>query len=148
VARFEAEVEKRGTGTVLRVPLDPAAEFGKVRAPVRAKINGFEFRTTLMRYGGVDYLGLNREVREGAGVEAGDRVEVELEPDTKPREVEIPADLAAALDPATRAVFDALSFTHRKEYTRWIEEAKREETRQRRVAQSVEMLRSGVKTPD
>jgi hypothetical protein len=65
--RFEADLERHGAGTVLRAPFDPVAEFGRVRAPVRVRINGFEFRTTLMRYGGVDYMGLNREVRDGAG---------------------------------------------------------------------------------
>jgi uncharacterized protein YdeI (YjbR/CyaY-like superfamily) len=67
---------------------------------------------------------------------------------TRPqRKVEVPHDLEAAVDPATLATFDSLSFTHRREYVGWIEEAKREETRARRVAKAVEMLRKGVKTP-
>jgi uncharacterized protein YdeI (YjbR/CyaY-like superfamily) len=63
------------------------------------------------------------------------------------RTVEVPRDLEEALDPATRATFDDLSFTHRREYVRWIEEAKGEDTRRRRVAKATEMLRTGVKTP-
>jgi uncharacterized protein YdeI (YjbR/CyaY-like superfamily) len=99
--------------------------------------------------GGRALLGLNREVREAAGVEAGQELSVEIEPDDEPRMVEVPSDLAAALDsdPAVRDTFDGLSHTHRKEYVRWVEKAKREETRTRRVEKSVEMLREGVKTP-
>ena len=90
-------------------------------------------------------LGLNRAVRQEAGVEAGDTVEVKLELDTAPREVEVPVALANALaeDSQARAAFARLAYTHRKEYARWIDEAKRDETRQRRVAQALEMLRQG-----
>jgi len=90
-------------------------------------------------------LGLNRAVRQEAGVEAGDTVDVRLELETAPREVEVPQALTNALaeDPAARAAFDRLSYTHRKEYARWIAEAKRDETRNRRVAQALEMLRQG-----
>jgi hypothetical protein len=147
--RFEADLERHGAGTVLRVPFDPVAEFGRVRAPVRARINGFEFRTTLMRYGGVDYVGLNREVRDGAGVEAGERVAVEIELDDEPRVVEVPEDLAQALrgERDARDAFERLSYTHRKEYVRWIEEAKRDETRRSRIERTISMLTAGVKTP-
>ena len=72
---------------------------------------------------------------------------IDLERDEEERTVELPDDLEAALDAATRAKFDSLSFTHRREYVRWVEEAKREQTRERRVAKAVEMLRNGVKTP-
>jgi uncharacterized protein YdeI (YjbR/CyaY-like superfamily) len=93
-----------------------------------------------------EYLvGLSREVRQGAGVEAGDEVEVTVELDVAPREVEVPAALAEALaaDPEAAALFDRMAFTHRKEYARWVAEAKKEETRQRRVQQAVEMIRAG-----
>jgi Bacteriocin-protection, YdeI or OmpD-Associated/Domain of unknown function (DUF1905) len=118
---------------------------GAKRFPVRATVNGHTWRTSVMRMGGEHLLGLNREVREAAGVEAGDAVEVALELDTAPREVEPPAILTEALagDPEAQAAFERLAYTHRKEYARWIEEAKREETRQRRVAQALEMLREG-----
>jgi uncharacterized protein YdeI (YjbR/CyaY-like superfamily) len=90
-------------------------------------------------------VGLSRAVREAAGVEAGDTTTLELELDTEPREVDVPAALTAALEeaPEARAAFEGMAFTHRKEYARWIEEAKREETRERRVEQAVEMLRQG-----
>jgi len=90
-------------------------------------------------------LGLNRSVREEAAVEAGDTVEVKLELDTAPREVKLPEALANALaeDSEARAAFDRLAYTHRKEYARWIDDAKRDETRERHVAQALEMLREG-----
>jgi uncharacterized protein YdeI (YjbR/CyaY-like superfamily) len=90
-------------------------------------------------------LGLNRAVRDEAGVDAGDTVDVELALDTAPRELELPAALTDALaaDGEARAGFDGLAFSHRKEFARWINEAKREETRERRVAQALQMLREG-----
>jgi hypothetical protein len=147
--RFEATLEQHGSGTVVFVPFDLKEAFGSRRPPVLATVNGYTFRTTLFTMGGRALLGLNREVREAAGVEAGQELSVEIEPDDEPRTVEVPSDLAAALDsdPAVRDTFDGLSYTHRKEYVRWVEEAKREETRTRRVEKSVEMLREGVKTP-
>jgi hypothetical protein len=118
---------------------------GAKRFPVRATINGYSFRTTVTRMRGEFLLGLNREVRESAGAEAGDTVEVAIELDTEPREVDVPEALATALadDAAARATFEALSFTHRKEYARWVAEAKRAETRDRRVAKALEELRMG-----
>jgi bacteriocin resistance YdeI/OmpD-like protein/uncharacterized protein DUF1905 len=147
--RFEATLERRGRGHVVALPFDAGKVFGQVRAPVRATIGGHTFRTTTMRYGGVDYIGLNREVREAAGVEPGTDLLVELEPDTQPREVAVPPELRRALagDAAARAAFDSLSYTHRKEYARWIGEAKRKDTRGRRLEKAVEMLRAGVRTP-
>ena len=117
---------------------------GPKRFPVRVTINGYPWRTTVTPMRGENLLGLNREVRTGAGVEAGDTVEVLIELDTEPREVEVPEPLAAALaqDPEAKQAFDAMSFTHRKEYARWIEEAKRAETRDRRVTQALERLRA------
>jgi Bacteriocin-protection, YdeI or OmpD-Associated/Domain of unknown function (DUF1905) len=118
---------------------------GAKRFPVVASINGHQWRTTVTRMKGEFLVGLNREVREGAGVQAGDTVRLSLALDTAPREVEVPEALAQALsaEPEARDAFEALAFTHRKEFARWIAEAKREETRDRRVAQAVEMIRAG-----
>jgi hypothetical protein len=149
--RFTATLERneRG-GTTAEIPFDVAAAFGSVRAPVLATINGFTFRTRTMRYGGVYLLGLNREAREGAGVDAGDTVTVALELDEAPREVDVPRELVRALEtePELRSFFDSLSYTHRREYARWIAEAKRDETRRRRLERALDLLRAGVKTPD
>jgi hypothetical protein len=147
MARFTATLEGRGAGALVEVPLDVRALFGQARPPVRATVNGHTFRSTVAVYGGKYYLGLNREVRAAAAVEIGDVLTIDLERDDEERTVELPDDLEAALDPTTRATFDGLSFTHRREYVRWVEEAKREQTRERRVAKAVEMLRDGVKTP-
>jgi hypothetical protein len=130
---------------VLDGELVAAVGEGAKRFPVVATVNGYTWRTTITRLRGEFLLGLNRAVREEAGVEAGDTVEVKLELDTAPREVTLPEALANALaeDSEARVAFDRLAYTHRKEYTRWIDEAKRDETRQRRVAQALEMLREG-----
>jgi hypothetical protein len=148
--QFEGTVEPRNRGFVVQLPFDPKKAFGRVRAPVVVTVNGRSFRTTTMRYGDVDLIGLNRDVRDAAGLSAGDRATFELAADTQPREVEVPEALAAALhdDAAARDAFAALSYTHRREYARWIAAAKREETRQGRVARAVELLRAGVRTPD
>jgi len=146
--RFEGVLVGRGEGALVEIPLDVPAVFGGKRVPVRGTINGYPFRTTIATYGGRYYLGFRREIREGAGIDIGDAVVILLERDDEPRTIEVPQDLAAALDTETHALFDGLSYTHRKEYVRWIEEAKRAETRQKRVAKAVELLRAGVKTPD
>jgi hypothetical protein len=146
-ARFATTLLPRGPAAaiVLDDELVAAVGEGPKRFPVVATVNGHTWRTSVARMGGEFLVGLNREVREAAGVQAGDRVEVELALDTAPREVEVPDALAAALDgdPEARAAFDRLAYTHRKEYARWVDEAKRDETRQRRVVQALQMLREG-----
>jgi hypothetical protein len=118
---------------------------GAKRFPVLATVDGYSWRTTVARMGGEFLVGLNRSVRDAARVEAGDTADVRLELDTAPREVEVPVALedALATDPSARSAFDALAYTHRKEYSRWIDEAKRDDTRERRVAQALQMLREG-----
>jgi hypothetical protein len=144
--RFEAVLTTtQGSGTFVVVPLDVPALFGGRRPPVRGTVNGFPFRSAIAPYGDAFYLGVNRELRAGAGAEAGETVVVELERDDEPREVEVPLDLGEALaaDASALATFDGLSYTHRKEYVVWIEDAKREETRRRRIEKAVVMLREG-----
>jgi uncharacterized protein YdeI (YjbR/CyaY-like superfamily) len=127
------------------VPFDAKDVFGEARPAVAGTLNGTPFRGRLSVYGGVTYLGLNKEVRQAAGLEVGDDVEVVLDRDEAPREVEIPPELLAAFerDSAAKAAFDKLAFTHRKEYARWIAEAKKEETRERRAAKALVMLKGG-----
>jgi hypothetical protein len=143
VPRFAARVSKNDSGGhMVVVPLDPRETFGKVRAPVRVTVNGYTFRTRLARYGGVDYMGFNREVREAAGIADGDLLEIELELDEEPRTVDVPDELAAALaaDTSARAAFEALAPSHRRELAKWIAEAKRADTKARRVVQALERL--------
>lgn len=149
--RFRGVVEDsgRGGGRWVVVPFDGKVAFGAARAPVRGTINGTPFRSRLAVYGGTTYLGLNRELRDAAGVDAGSAVTVVLEADDGPRDVQVPEALGRALrgDRIARVAFDALSFTHRREYAQWVAAAKREETRNRRVAKALELLRDGVTHP-
>lgn len=146
---MRTELVQRGPAAAIALDEEQVATVGEGarRFPVIATVNGFTWRTSVARMGGEYLVGLNREVRDGAGVKAGDPVAVRLELDTAPREVEVPQALERALaaDQEARAAFEGLAYTHRKEYARWIAEAKREETRERRLSTAVEMLRHGKK---
>ena len=145
--KFRALLQPRGPAAAVILDDAQVAAVGEgaKRFPVVATVNSYTWRTSVARMGGEFLLGLNKEVRQGAGVEAGDEVEVAVELDTAPREVEVPEALAAALaaDPQAKASFEGMAFTHRKEYARWVAEAKQQETRQRRVQQAMEMIRAG-----
>jgi len=148
--RFRATVLLGGkTATGIPVPDDVVASLdGGKRAPVSVTIGGHTYRTTVTPMGGQFMIPLSAENRTAAGVAAGDEVDVGIELDTAPREVAVPEDLAAAVagDAAAQASFDGLSYTHRKEWVRWVEEAKRAETRTARIAKTVESLHAGKKT--
>jgi len=148
--RFRATVLLGGkTATGIQVPDDIVASLdGGKRAPVSVTIGGHTYRTTVTPMGGQFMIPLSAENRTAAGVAAGDEVDVGIELDTAPREVAVPEDLAAAVagDAAAQASFDGLSYTHRKEWVRWVEEAKRAETRTARIAKTVESLHAGKKT--
>lgn len=145
--QFRAVIEDAGGGgAYVTIPFDAEQVFGKKRVPIQATIDGEFYRGTLVRMGGPCHLLLIlKEIRARIGKSFGDEVEIVLEEDSELREVAVPADLQAALDenPAAQAFFDQLAYTHRKEYARWIEEAKREETRRGRVERAVEMLLAG-----
>ena len=147
VVHFKTQLQPRGPAAAVILDDAQVAAVGEgaKRFPVVATVNGYTWRTTVVRMGGEFLLGLSKEVRQGAGAEAGDEVDVTLELDTAPREVEVPEALAAALaaDPEAKASFDRMAFTHRKEYARWIADAKQEQTRQRRLGQALEMIRAG-----
>ena len=138
---------KRGPAAAVVLDDDQVQQIGEgaKRFPVQATINGYSWRTSVARMRGEFLLGLNREVREGARVQAGDTVEVDIALDDAPRQVELPEDFKAKLaaDPAAQRGYDGLSYTHRKEYARWVSEAKREETRRRRIAEALTRLREG-----
>jgi hypothetical protein len=142
---FRATLVPRGPAAAVVLDDDVVANVGEgaKRFPVAATVNGYTWRTTVTRMRGEFLLGLSKAVREAAGVEAGDEVAVELTLDTAPRQVEVPEALAQALarDPAAKAAFEKLSYSHRKEYARSINEAKREETRVRRVEKTLEDLK-------
>jgi hypothetical protein len=146
--RFESVVELGGkTATGIPVPDEVVEALGSgQRPPVTITLNGHSYRTTAVRMGGRFLVPLSAENREAAGVAAGEAVTVDIEADTAPREVELPDDLAAALDDAARTTYDGLSYTHRKEWVHWVEEAKRPETRTARIDKTVAALREGRKS--
>ena len=145
--RFRATVELGGkTATGIRVPPEVVASLGpSKRPPVRVTINGHTYRSSVAPLGGEFMLAVSAENREAAGVAAGDEVDVEIELDTEPREVIVPPDFADAInrDADARRFFDGLSYSNKRRYVMGIEEAKTAETRQRRIAKAVSMLREG-----
>lgn len=146
--RFRTTLQLEGkTATGFRVPADVVAELGhgKKRPAVVVDVNGHTYRSTIAAYGDVFMLPLAAEHRIAAGVTAGDEIEVELTLDTAPREVDVPPDLAAALEaaPAASAAFAALSYSNKRRYTLSIEDAKTAETRQRRIDKAVAELGGG-----
>ena len=147
VPRFRITVVLAGkTATGIQVPADVVADLGRgKRPPVRVSIRDHTYRSTVAAYGAEFWLPVSEENRRAAGVTAGDDVEVDVELDTDPREVVVPADFAAALDtdPEARRFFDGLSYSKQRRYVLSIEDAKAPETRQRRIAKAVSALRAG-----
>ncbi len=145
--KFDATLERpdmRGAWTFLRIPFSAAEEFGvRGQVAVRGTINGIPYENFLLPQGeGVHILVVKKDIRDQAGVTAGDVVRVTLERDTAPRQVEAPGELAEALRASAGAqrAFDKLGYSHRKAYCNHVAEAKRAETRQRRAAKCVELL--------
>ena len=139
--RFETRVLQNGKTEVMS-----ALGAGK-KPPVRVTINGHSYRSTVATVDGLPMVGLSADNRAAAGVVGGDEVVVDIELDTAPREVEVPPELAAALaaDPLAKAFFDSLSNSNKSWHTLQIAGAKSEETRQRRLDKSMQMLREGKK---
>jgi hypothetical protein len=145
--QFQAVIEDAGGGgAYVTIPFDVENAFGKKRIKIKATIDGEPYRGTLVRMGSPQHMLLVlKEIRKKVGKSFGDKVAVELEEDIEPRQIEFPPDLSSALaaDPTAQASFNRLSYTHQKEYVRWIMEAKRDQTRQRRTQKAIEMLRQG-----
>ncbi len=132
-----------GGGAWVDIPFDVEKTFGKKRVPIRATIDGADYRGSLVRMGGdCHMLPILKAIREKIGKQPGDKVSVAVQEDTAPRKVKVPADVQKALRSNSRAAgfFDELAYTHQREYIQWIEAAKRPETRQRRIAQMLELL--------
>lgn len=147
--RFEAPIiAGRGGGAFVRVPFSVPDVFG-TRGQLRVKgtIDGHPFQSSLAPMGGGTHLlGLHKATREAIGKAIGARVAVVLEPDLAERPVVVPDDFARALtaNPPAAARFETFAYTHRKEYVQWIEEAKRPETRQRRISEAVTRISQGT----
>jgi hypothetical protein len=124
------------------VPVEPRSVFGRARPPVVVTVAGHRYRSTIAIMSGKVFVPFRASHRASAGVKAGDEVQVTLTLDTEPRVVEVPNDLAAALDAASlRPAFDLLSFTDQRERAESLEGAKKSETRARRIAAIVDRLR-------
>ena len=145
--RFRTTIVQSGKNTTgIQVPDEVVEALGSGRRPaVKVTVNGYSYRSTVASMGGVFMVSLSAEHRAGAGVGGGDEVEVDLELDSAPREVTVPPELMAALDaePAARATFDGLSYSNKSWHILQVTGAKTEETRQRRIARSVEALKQG-----
>ena len=143
--RFRTTVELSGkSATGLPVPDEVVVAMDRgARFPVVVTINGFSYRSTVTPYRGRTMLPLSAENRTGAGVEAGQEIDVEIEHDDAPRTVQVPDDLAAALSGPARAAFDALSVSRQRALVDPIEAAKTPETRERRIAKAADELGAG-----
>jgi Bacteriocin-protection, YdeI or OmpD-Associated/Domain of unknown function (DUF1905) len=145
-ARFTARLRPSGRGAgghLVDVPDEVVAALGgRGRIPVQASFNGIPYRGSIVRMGSVMMLGVTKAIMAEAGAGPGDVLDVVVENDEAPREVEVPPELTKALklNPAARAVWDGLSFSHRREYVGYIVEAKMEETRARRVERTIQAL--------
>jgi hypothetical protein len=149
--KFKARIESEsGGGAYILFPYDTEKEFGvKGRVPIQATFDGITYTGSLLKCGPSQHmLGLLKSIREQIGKQPGDTISVELWKDEAKRTVEVPAAFEAAMKKqGVLDSFEKLSYTHRKEYCRWITEAKKEETRVARLTKSIEMLKKGIKTP-
>ncbi len=150
--KFKARIEGASLGgACVYFPYNVEEEFGtRGRVPVKATFDGVPYSGSLVKYGAPQHmLGMLKSIREQIGKGPGDTVEVTIEKDETERAVEVPEEFQKLLKKEKLlSVFEKLSYSHKREYSRWITEAKREETRANRLLKAVELLRSGVKTPD
>ena len=142
---FQTTIYRDGSTCFIPVPFDPREAFGKVRAPVEVTLNGYTYRSTIASMGDGPCVPLRRSHREAAGLTGGETLPVTLALDTAKREVEPPADLVKALKAAPTAWerWRALSYTHQREHVEAVLEAKKPETRARRIEAAVRALAAG-----
>jgi hypothetical protein len=140
---YKTTLLREGSMSAIPVPFDPKAVFGKARAPVKVTLNGYTYRSTVAIMGGEAFIPLRRSHREAAGLDGTETLNVRLDLDTGKREVKPQADLVKALKaaPGAWSNWQALSFTHQREYVEAIEEAKKPDTRARRIAGAVQAIR-------
>ena len=145
--KLHVTIEKGGKNTTgIEIPPEVVESLGAGKKPkVQVTINGYSYRSSIASMGGRFMLPVSAEVRDKANVTGGDEVDIELELDTAPRVIEVPPDLGSALDaePAARTLFDTLSYSNKRRLVEPVVAAKTEETRQRRIAKTVENLAAG-----
>lgn len=141
--------DARGAATFITLPFDVKAIFGRARCPVRVTINDHTWRTTTQVYGDDYHIVVNADARSAASVDAGDSVRVQVKKDDTVRTTEVPPELAVRLrtDVEAKDAFEALAPSHRREYARWVGEAKLPQTRVRRAEVAMERLKTGVRRP-
>lgn len=147
---FKTVLEKHPNmdATGITIPFDVEKVFGAKRVPVKVSIGGAEYRSTIARMGGKYMLVIPKVFREAAGIKAGEEIKVTMERDTEKRTVEIPKDLARELKKNNLTdVFAKMSYTHQKEYVNAINDAKKEETRIRRIEKTIEMVKEKGRKP-
>jgi len=148
---FTAKIEPGpGGGAFVTFPYDVEKEFGvKGRVPVKVSFEGVAYTGSLVQCDGQQHMvGILKTIREKTGKKLGDSVRAQLWHDESERTVEVPSNLSRLMKKHNvRDFFDSLSFTNRKEYCRWITEAKKEETRAARLTKSIDMMRRGIRTP-
>lgn len=140
---FEVLLEKheKTDATGITIPFDVEQVFGAKRVPVKIKINDAQYRTTIFHMKGKYMLVVPKAFREAAGVKGGEMISVEIERDTEKRTVEVPEDFAEALRKSNLTdAFAKMSYTHQKEYVNAINEAKKQQTRARRIEKSLEEI--------
>jgi uncharacterized protein YdeI (YjbR/CyaY-like superfamily) len=142
-AKLNGNESRTDASASFTLPFDTRDVWGKAKVPVEVTINGYTWRSTVGNRGVIQYIVVNAEARRKAGVKAGDFVTITLEPDTEKREIEVPIPLQKALGTKLTQKLNSLSFTHKKEFIVWYSEAKKEETRIRRVEKMKEMLARG-----
>jgi|SRR6185295_18930239 len=134
--KFSTTMFRQGNNTGIEVPADIVAALGAGKRPaVVVNVNGYEYRSTVAPMGGRYLLPFSAERRNESGIGGGDALNVELTLDITPRTVEVPADLRAAIDASASAAaaWDKLSYTYRKQASRSVLEAKKADTRARRI---------------
>jgi hypothetical protein len=143
---YNCAVETGDMMSAIPVPFDPKSQFGKVRAPVIVTIGDFSYRSTISKMGGSCWVPLRKSNREGAGLIPGQQIEVTLTLDEAARTVELPHDFAAALAaiPEGAQAWEGASYTHRREYIEAISEAKRPETRAKRLDLAIAYVKSRI----
>jgi hypothetical protein len=141
--------DARGAATFVTLPFDVKALFGRARCPVRVTINGHTWRTTTQAYGDGYQIVVNAAARTAASVDAGDSVRVQVKKDDTVRTTEVPPELAVRLrtDADAKDAFEALAPSHRREFARWVGEAKLPQTRVRRAEVAMERLKTGDRRP-
>ena len=141
--KLKGDDSRADASAYFTLTFDTREVWGKAKVPVKVTINGYTWRSTVGNRGGIQYIVVNADARRGAGVKAGDFVTIALEQDAEKRVVEIPTELQKALGTKLTQRLNGLSFTHKKEFVVWYSEAKKEDTRARRVEKMKQMLSAG-----